>query len=67
MSAFARLEDKVMEKEALAAAYGEIDLISSGNNLEDQFKQLSAGTTNSQIDADLEALKARLNAGKSDA
>jgi phage shock protein A len=67
MSAFARLEDKVMEKEALAAAYGEIDLISSGNNLEDQFKQLSAGTTNSQIDSDLEALKARLNAGKSDA
>jgi len=58
MSAFSRMEDKVMEKEALAAAYGDMSLLDSSNNLEDQFAQLSAG---SGVDDDLAALKAKLN------
>lgn len=60
MSAFARMEDKVMEKEALAAAYGDMSLLDGGNNLEDQFAQLSAG---SGVDDDLAALKAKLDSG----
>lgn len=60
MSAFARMEDKVMEKEALAAAYGDMSLLDAGNNLEDQFAQLAAG---SGVDDDLAALKAKLNSG----
>lgn len=60
MSAFARMEDKVMEKEALAAAYGDMSLLDAGNSLEDQFAQLSAG---SGVDDDLAALKAKLDSG----
>lgn len=59
MSAFSRLEDKVNEKEALAAAYGDMALLEGGGagNLDAEFAQLTAG---SGVDDDLAALKAKL-------
>lgn len=60
ISAFSRMEDKVMEKEALAAAYGDLNMLEGGSNLESQFAQLSAG---SNVEDDLAALKAKLNTG----
>ena len=60
-SAFSRMEEKVMEKEALAAAYGDMNLLEGGANLENEFAQLSAGTG---VDDDLAALKAKLNVDK---
>lgn len=62
LSAFSRMEDKVSEKEALAAAYGDLDMLGSGggNSLEDEFAQLSAGS----VDDDLAALKAKLDSGE---
>lgn len=58
LSAFSRMEDKVMEKEALAAAYGDLNMLEGGNSLENEFAQLSAG---SGVEDDLLALKAKLN------
>lgn len=60
VSAFARMEDKVMEKEALAAAYGDLSLLDGSTNLENEFAQLSAGAG---VEDDLAALKAKLNNG----
>lgn len=60
VSAFARMEDKVMEKEALAAAYGDMNLLDGSSSLENEFAQLSAG---SGVEDDLAALKAKLNNG----
>ena len=59
MSAFARLEDKVSENEAMAAAYGDLGAL-GGNSLDSEFAQLSAG---SGVDDDLAALKAELESG----
>ncbi|MGV3522856.1 MAG: PspA/IM30 family protein [Candidatus Sericytochromatia bacterium] len=61
LSAFSRMEDKVMEREALAAAYGDMNLLGSGtgDSLENEFAKLSAG---SGVEDDLAALKAKLNA-----
>ncbi|HEY9842539.1 MAG: PspA/IM30 family protein [Candidatus Sericytochromatia bacterium] len=58
VSAFSRMEEKVMEKEALAAAYGDLNQLEGGNNLESEFAQLSAG---SGVEDDLAALKAKLS------
>ena len=60
VSAFARMEDKVMEKEALAAAYSDMNLLDGSTNLENEFAQLSAGAG---VEDDLAALKAKLNNG----
>lgn len=60
LSAFSRLEDKVMEQEALASAYGDLNMLGPGAGIEDEFAKLSA---NSGVDDDLAALKAKLNAG----
>lgn len=61
MSAFERMEEKVMEKEALAAAYSDVSLIGGASNLENEFAQLTAG---SSVEDDLAALKAKLNTDK---
>lgn len=60
MSAFARLEDKVNEREALAAAYGDMSMLEGNNSLDAEFAQLSAG---SGVDDDLALLKAKLESG----
>ena len=60
VSAFARMEDKVMEKEALAAAYSDMNLLDGSTNLENEFAQLSSGAG---VEDDLAALKAKLNNG----
>lgn len=60
LSAFSRLEEKVMEQEALASAYGDMNLLGPGASIEDEFAKLSAS---SSVDDDLAALKAKLNAG----
>jgi phage shock protein A len=54
MSAFERMEEKVQMMEARSQAAHEL----GGSGLEDQFAQLEAGT---DVDADLEALKASLS------
>jgi phage shock protein A len=51
LSAFERLEGKVQEREAQAAAYGELN----GDNLEDKFAKLGAGPA---VDDELAMLKA---------
>lgn len=51
LAAFDRLEGKVQEREAQAAAYGEL----AGDNLEDKFAKLSAGPG---VDDELAMLKA---------
>lgn len=58
LSAFARMEDKVMEKEALAAAYGDLDSL-AGGGLDEEFLKLSSSPA--AVDDDLAALKAKLN------
>lgn len=54
LSAFDRMEEKVNQREAIAAAYGELDGESS---LEERFAALEAG---SSVDDELAALKAKL-------
>lgn len=63
LSAFSRMEDKVMEKEALAAAYGDLSMLGSGagGSIEEEFALLEAG---SSVDDDLAALKAKLDSGE---
>lgn len=61
MSAFSRLEDKVNEREAMAAAYGDMNMLESGGGLDAEFAQLSAG---SGVDDDLALLKAKLDSEK---
>ena len=56
MNAFDRMEEKVMAKEASAAAYTEL----STDTLEDKFRKLE--TTASPVDDELAALKAKLSA-----
>ena len=58
------MEDKVMEKEALAAAYGDMSMLESGSSssIENEFAMLEAG---SSVDDDLAALKAKLDSGES--
>lgn len=60
LSAFSRMEDKVNEREALAAAYGDMNLLDSGGSgsLDSEFAKLAAS---SSVDDDLAALKAKLN------
>lgn len=60
ISAFARLEDKVNEREALAAAYGDMNMLEGNNSLDAEFAQLTAG---SGVDDDLALLKAKLESG----
>ena len=55
MAAFERMEDKVMELEAVSQSAAEL----GGSGLEEQFKQLEA----SGIDDELEAMKAQLTGG----
>lgn len=57
ISAFARMEDKVNDREALAAAYGDMSMLEGGGGLDAEFAQLSAG---SSVDDDLALLKAKL-------
>lgn len=59
MSAFDRMEDKVNDQEALAAAYDDLGDL-GGGSIESEFAALESG---SGVDSDLEALKAKLNAG----
>ncbi len=61
-SKFDKLEQKVEKQEAEADAFAQ--LAGENTSLEDQFKQLSAG---SDADAELAALKAQLGAGSSPA
>ncbi|HAG85301.1 MAG TPA: phage shock protein A [Cyanobacteria bacterium UBA12227] len=56
LSAFERMEDKVMQLEAQSQAIEEL----SGNELENKFAALESGN---DIDTELAAMKARLNAG----
>jgi phage shock protein A len=53
MSAFERMETKVLEMEASSQAYGEL----AGTGIEQQFAQLEAG---SEVDDELELLKAEM-------
>ncbi|MEC4893695.1 MAG: PspA/IM30 family protein [Oscillatoria sp. PMC 1051.18] len=57
MSAFERMEEKVMQLEAVSEAAGEI----GGNSLEDQFAQLEG----SNVDDELAAMKAQMLSGSS--
>ncbi|GIV40209.1 MAG: phage shock protein A [Thermonema sp.] len=56
---FDKFEEKILEQEAEAQAYSEL-ASDNMNSLEDEFKQLNAG---SQVDDELAKLKAELNAG----
>ena len=56
MSAFERMEDKVLEMEARSKAANEL----TGSNLEEQFKLLESG---SDVDDELAAMKAQLTGG----
>ena len=56
MSAFERMEDKVLEMEARSKAANEL----TGSNLEEQFKLLESGT---DVDDELAAMKAQLTGG----
>ena len=56
MSAFERMEEKVMEMEASGQAAAE--LVGGGGGLEDQFAQLESG---SDVDDELAAMKAQLS------
>ncbi|HEY9638733.1 MAG TPA: PspA/IM30 family protein [Coleofasciculaceae cyanobacterium] len=56
MSAFERMEDKVLEMEARSKAAYEL----TGSNLEEQFKVLESG---SDVDDELAAMKAQLTGG----
>ncbi|MEC4984509.1 MAG: PspA/IM30 family protein [Oscillatoria sp. PMC 1068.18] len=57
MSAFERMEEKVMQLEAVSEAAGQI----GGNSLEDQFAQLEG----SNVDDELAAMKAQMLSGSS--
>ncbi len=56
MGAFERMEEKVLQMEARSQAAAEL----SGSTLEEQFRQLESG---SDVDAELEAMKAQLLSG----
>ena len=58
MSAFDRMEEKVMAKEASAAAYAEL----GGDTLEDKFRKLETESGGGVVDDELAALKAKLSA-----
>ena len=55
--AFKRMEEKILEYEAQADA--ESELIKPEGELEDKFKALEAGATDTDIEAQLQALKAK--------